>query len=404
VTKGFVPLPNGVRDAAGPWWVYPVASWPGDDRVYLGAISSAGEILACSLDQATHQVARVVVGSTAPDDHNVPALWVRPGRRSVIAWQRHGQDDFLRVRVSARSGGIRTWGPEIHVAGWDNVSYCQLHHAAARSTETADVFLVLARTTLTVWSARWLTIDQVTGGFTASPARPLISDAGQSYVTTAPADGRVRLAAYGHPTNSSDHDIVYGELDLTTGHLLDEAGAVLGCVDTGAGLPVPRSALTRVHKSAAGMSTRLFAVRGGPAAPAVAFATWAETDLVGTYRHAEQAAARQPWAVSSFGDPGQPVGYAAGIKYVAGMAYPQPSRGDVLHVARETAGTWRLEEWDRAGGGSWSSAVLAEAETKKLWRPQPVVGGGPFSTAFFTLTRYASYTDFACDAVFAPRP
>jgi hypothetical protein len=46
------------------------------------------------------------------DDHNDPALWIRPDGRYLAMYSRHGSDPYTRWRISTNPGDPTAWGPE----------------------------------------------------------------------------------------------------------------------------------------------------------------------------------------------------------------------------------------------------------------------------------------------------
>lgn len=102
------------------------------------------------------------------------------------------------------------------------------------------------------------------------------------------------------------------------------------------------------------------------------------------------------WVEESLGLAGTPFGLGTTSRYVGGIAYPTPSKGDLAYVARESGGTWTLEKWTKASG-SWQSRVLDSSTTHKLARPMQITNQGPLETIYSAFTDYAGFTDFEGD-------
>jgi len=65
------------------------------------------------------------------DDHDSAALYVRPDGRYVAAYGRHGNDDFMRYRVSTNPNDPTAWGPEVLFdasTNNDNATYNNLYY------------------------------------------------------------------------------------------------------------------------------------------------------------------------------------------------------------------------------------------------------------------------------------
>jgi hypothetical protein len=107
------------------------------------------------------------------------------------------------------------------------------------------------------------------------------------------------------------------------------------------------------------------------------------------------------WERHDLGDPGSVIGYVAGVKYVAGMGYPNPANGEVVYVARESAGTWSLERhWRESEVAGWQSETGLMTSTRKLARPECPLGGGPFPVLLTSFSHYGTdYTDYDGDIV-----
>jgi hypothetical protein len=102
------------------------------------------------------------------------------------------------------------------------------------------------------------------------------------------------------------------------------------------------------------------------------------------------------WIADSRGLAGAAFGQPTGARYLGGMAYPTPAKGELLHLIRETAGVWTLEKHSKASG-SWASRILATA-ANKLGRPRSIVGGGPLETVYSDISAYVDYNSYAADA------
>src|SRR5688572_16070750 len=69
-----------------------------------GAAERGGDVDVVSYELATGKKTRVTLheGLQTEDDHNTPALMIRPDGRYLAMWSRHNQDTFTYWRMSAR--------------------------------------------------------------------------------------------------------------------------------------------------------------------------------------------------------------------------------------------------------------------------------------------------------------
>lgn len=90
--------------------------------VYTGWISTGGRVTVTKYDPATRRRQSKVVGATGVDDHNNPALHMRPDGRLMVFFSPHSgryepKDRVSRMyyRVATRPHSVAAWGPTHHV-------------------------------------------------------------------------------------------------------------------------------------------------------------------------------------------------------------------------------------------------------------------------------------------------
>ncbi|WP_426226720.1 BNR-4 repeat-containing protein [Pseudarthrobacter sp. DSP2-3-2b1] len=104
-----------------------------------GGESRGGNIEIAVLDLATGESrVHVLHGQLESDDHNVPALLIRPDGRYLAMYAKHKTDNYSRWRVSVRPHDASQWEPE-QVFDWTELAdgrgatYSNLHRLAAES-------------------------------------------------------------------------------------------------------------------------------------------------------------------------------------------------------------------------------------------------------------------------------
>ena len=93
-----------------------------ETAVYTGWISPAGRVTVAKFVPSTGRRQTVVVGRTGSDDHNNPALVLRPDGRLMVFFSPHSgryepKDQVSRMyyRVAERRNSISRWGPTRHL-------------------------------------------------------------------------------------------------------------------------------------------------------------------------------------------------------------------------------------------------------------------------------------------------
>lgn len=388
-----------VLDAITEWWTYPVATDIGD-RVVGGAISSTGDILVWQHEHDTDATTRVVVGSGAVDDHNCPAVWARPGRRTLVIWHQHNLDQLLRVKVSDVEGSLGSLAaaPVLEVDIGGLCSYAQIHRVEHLSTAGADVFWVFTRRNTTTWWVQPLTVDQATGTVTPGTAFQLVNGIGkQCYLSVADAHaatGQVLRLAWGYNPAQPTHAVFYLEIDVVTGAITSPADPTVAANMDGTSLPIyDNTLLPLIPEPAAGMSRRLFYTRPGPAAPAVAFADWSEADPDGAVYRVLGSDGAGGWTLTELGEAGPRIGFSAVANYLPGLAFPDPAVDDTVAVARRVDGATTLTVVTDG------TATTFVPSTEQVWaRPVfPVNDAHGHLVASHVLAYGTSYTEYSAD-------
>lgn len=113
----------------------------------LGGPTRVGHVEVNSLDLSTGTAGRHVMGEGTyfeGDDHNTAALWMRPDRRLVAMYTRHGADPIIRYAISnAGAYGEGDWSEEkeidtsAYTAG-ENATYSNLYYLKDVGTDGAS--------------------------------------------------------------------------------------------------------------------------------------------------------------------------------------------------------------------------------------------------------------------------
>lgn len=101
-----------------------------------GGAERAGNIEVAALDLRTGAVNVTVLHERLEaDDHNNPALFIRPDGRYLAMYTRHKTDNFTRWRISVNPHDANSWGEELtfdwtEPTGGRGVTYSNLHYLA----------------------------------------------------------------------------------------------------------------------------------------------------------------------------------------------------------------------------------------------------------------------------------
>lgn len=395
-----VTIPNACHE----WWILDAYTWlPTEQRMIATVYGTDGSIRACEWRPGMGLTVNVVVGSTPiVDDHNAPGHWVKPGRRAVLCWQRHANDNKLRVAVSASGPDVASWQDStiIEATIADEVSYGSPLHIASLSDTTQDTFWIPVRVAAGVsWRFQQISVNQATGAVTVGPIRYFVqSSGGQFYCSFADANKTsgnqvLRVAAYHNPAMTDNH-IWYMEIDCVTGDVtspVHNAGAsfhnVLSAVaDTQLNGNQAAPAITPILAHNASVDRRMFYVSAGPFKPRVAYAEWAAAapDAAMYKVYDVQAGTTKDIATA-----GTRFGYTAEANYLAGMCFESPAVDDTVYVARNLT-VKTIERYWTGRGAVTMSKILAASTTTTPIRPLCAKNNGP-ALMFFDMRQYSDF-------------
>lgn len=381
-----------IPDSIQEWWTYPLASRVGT-RTVLGAISSTGEVLACSLDHTTGITGRHVVGTAPADDHNTPALHPAvEGRRMLMVWSQHGAENVIHLKVSdqARDVASLVAAPAVTADVGGPVSYQQVFRITHLCTPTVDTFWVLTRVTSYVWTVTTVVVAQDTGAITVGATQPLVTASDLTYLSCASAHNsgaEVIRVAWGYNPGASKSAVRYFEINVETGAVTSPIDPGVNANLDGTNLPLVDTAVAPLLPDRpAGSSRRLLYARPGPSSPGVAYAEWDSTTPDSATYHVVTIEGGGT-STSSYGTAGPRVGYTAAANYIPGMAFPDPCPAGEVYVARRDATTGKSTVEHYRDG---TPEILAASYTTRLIRPVPVRDS--------TRVLVSDVTDYAADS------
>ncbi|MGN9812808.1 BNR-4 repeat-containing protein [Micromonospora sp. BQ11] len=329
-------------------------------RTYLGFITSNGEIRVAMYDHATgHRTTSVVTTGFQIDDHNNPAIVIRPDRRVVVFWSAHG-GSAMYYRRSAKPEDVSAWEPikqvPTNTAGGYGYTY---PNPVQLSGENNRLYLF--------WRGGDFNpaYSTTNGGDQWTTATRLISSPGHRPYLKVAANGRdtIHFAfTEAHPRNLRT-SIYY--MYYRAGSLYRADGTRIGPMGTA----VTPAQATKVYDAAThGAKAWVHDIAiDSSGHPVITYATF-PTDADHRYRYARWTGTgwfdRELTAAGGTisGDPAEP-NYSGGIT----LDHDDPS---VVLMSRQVDGVFEIERWTTPDGGtSWSTEALTSGSTEPNMRP-----------------------------------
>lgn len=394
---GSLPTAQLTTDGAWSWFSEPRAVQL-KGRTYAGWVSSKGDIVVGAVDHTTRRLqTTVVMTNFQVDDHNNPAILVRPDSRITLFWTQHAGGS-LWYRTSLRPNDISAWGPPRTLP--TNTP------GDVRYTYANPVLLPAEGNRLYLFfrggneHAAYAVSDDL--GETWRPAGTLIEQPGQRPYVKYDSNGRDTIAmafTNGHPaeTQSSIYYAQYrrGALTLADGRPVGRLGQPLRPSPSALVYQARRGEDAWVHDVAFDRMGR----------PRIVFAT-----IAGSARHDYWYAAfdGSRWNTARISDaggsisPGREVGYSGGIS----LDHTDPS---VVYLSRPgMTGKFEVERWQTPDAGrTWTAQAVTRASTEDNVRPvvpRGYTGNGP--AAVWMYGKYGFFTTFQTgvngDAVMVP--
>lgn len=104
--------PAAVTNGAWTWFTDPRAvSYNG--YTYIGSIASNGDVKITRINNVTKAATSFILAAAMEvDDHDNPAIYIRPDGRIVAVYSKHNDASGFRVRISTNPEDISAWGAE----------------------------------------------------------------------------------------------------------------------------------------------------------------------------------------------------------------------------------------------------------------------------------------------------
>jgi hypothetical protein len=388
--------PRQIEIAASGGW-----SWFGDPRAlhhegeyrrtYLGYITSTGDIGVAQYDHDTAELTKqVLMSGFQVDDHNVPAIVVRPDRRVVLFWSGHADGNLpIHYRRSAV--------PEDINAGWEPIKQVTTNTAGRFGwTYPTPVQLSAEGNALYLF---WRGGDFnpnfsiTTGGDIWTAAKTYITNPGQRPYVKMHSDGvdTIHFAfTQGHPRNVPS-SIYY--MSYRAGSLYRADGTRIGPWGT----PVTPDQADKVYDADTSPNPKAWVwdvAADADGRPVIVYANF-PTDTDHRYRYARWTGTgwldRELVAAGTYIDGPSEPNYSGGI-------YLDHTNPSIVLLSRQMpSGRYEIQRWTTPDkGATWSVEKITNGSADNNVRPIKPVGlrGNGALSALWMAGSYPSYTTF----------
>lgn len=364
------------------WWTRPIAL-QAPTNLYFTAASNNSKWRVFQNSSATYDD---LDNAPEVDDHNAPSVVARSGKDRWAFATRHNASAV--VNKFKASSGIN-FTDEGNLTHPGDVTYSQI-------CDYADKMIVLSR----VSSNTWRFFRTTNWGSSWSSSRQLLGfsgHTGQLYMVTSPSASAdtYHVAAYGHPTGSNFHQIVYGRINVNSGNVSDGI-STLANLD-GTNLPIGVNDLDNIGCTTGTEVVRMFDVGEAHGMPVILYAKWDDVNSVPAGYWMSYKDSSDVWHHVDLGIlAGTP--FWSPSRYLAGMSIDKNGNNRLV-LAREDSGTWYVEKYpilESSGVLSLDTPTLIDSSTgNMLVRPYMVEDGN--SVIYQKILHYNDYTDYGME-------
>jgi hypothetical protein len=404
------------------WFEDERAVWDQSGGLVFGTVASGhadpgrkGSIEVTRLDPKSGAIERATLHPRFNlDDHNSPALWVRPDGRILAMYAKHGPESKVYVRITEEPGSIAVWGPEFTVepSATSRITYSNLHYLKDENGGRGrlyDFFRGLDNT----FKPSWMTSDDL--GRTWTRGGVLITIEAKfrhrPYVKYA-SDGAGTVHVAFTDAHPRDFDNSIYHVFIRDGVVHRSDGAAIGRMADG---PIPPSQATRVF---AGDPANVAWIQDihldSEGRPALAYSVQKDSAGLpprqGGSDHRYRVA---KWDGANWDD--REVAYAGrrlyageddytggicldpqdlGTAYIATIVEPETGRPNA-------SGHFEIYRGRASGSsdGLWAWEPITSGSTADNLRPIVPIGPGRPSAVLWLRGRFTTYTDYALEVV-----
>lgn len=356
-------------------------------RTYVGWIDSRGQIVVSSYDHRRDVRTRTVVRTgERVDDHNNPALIVRPDGRLLVFYSTKARRNLV-YRLSRRPEDIRSWRREYRVP---------TNLAGRRGyTYPSPVWLKRERRPLFLfWRGGSFepVFSTSRDGTSWSRAQKLVEGNGHRPYLVFEPNGRDRVHVAFSEGNPNELATSIYYMAYRAGRLEGAGGNTIAPL---AAAPIQPSEADVIYQGG-GSRPPAWAYdvgMGDDGRPVVTYATFPSPEDH-RYHYARWTGTR--WLSYEMTASGPTIEKAKGDDYYAGGMVLDSRDSSVVYLSRQVAGVYQVERWRTTdGGATWTSRPVTSGNDGSY---RPVSARGPsfgdHHDLFWMTGRYAGWLDF----------
>jgi hypothetical protein len=361
--SSIVDINNFTQENGGySWWCHPLSlrlkKGSFDDRLIYSIVNKDKETVAIMKNLISKSESRFVLHTnpSIADEHNNASFMTDAFGYIVTAYCMHDRDNIIRIRKSNSKNSI-DFGDEIQLTCSDNVTYAQL---AYTTYNTISLFY-------RVGTANWAYRKSTDGGETWTNEVILFNGDSQYYMRFANYNEYlVKFIIVGHPTNSTDHSLRYGRINVGSGLIETTSAGIIGNTD---GTDLPASYLDfGILYTPTKARLRLFDIAQTAESTCYAFAEFNDSTDAELY-------VKKSGNLVKVCDMGLPIDNPVTTNYFCG-AWFEFEDDKILYVIRENLGTYYFEKYITIDHSSWTLEKVLKQSTTKINRPiSPYFGG-----------------------------
>lgn len=371
-----------------------------NSRTYIGTIDSSGNLQVGQYDHSDGTVVwSQLTAALQTDDHNHPALVVRPSDSRLVAfYTKHNYDTTLRLKVSTNAEDATAWGTEVTSTYSGNITYAN----PIILPDDSSACYVFSRVFEATGDYRWAykrTTDYSTFGSEVEFWDP---GATQSYThCVRNGNGRIDFfASDGHPSIEATTSLYHFYAEWVSGSLkwYNSAG-------TEQTLPMDTTKATLVYDGTTLKGWNHAIAIDGSGYPRVLFQKTVST--TGTYDHRCMHAR---WNGSSWTTPVEitPFGgyvYAEQPHYT-GVACFDGADINKVYLGKQVSSIYEIQEWTTSdSGATWAKArdiTSGSASGTQNLRPFSPAGHTGRLACLWVAGTYTTYLNYSMNAYCDP--
>lgn len=369
------------------WWTHPIAVYKSSKTRFGGVMHSDGDwriFNATDSDTVdTPPQNSIIYQGLEPDDHNAPSRLEITGKDSVVCFTRHAASVYLNYMKAPEN--TTNYGTKQSISFPGNVTYSQILN------QGGDKSVIFVRSGQSWY---YVVTENHFSTFT-TPQAFMTPTTGSIYLNFQESEttpGLYHIAGAPNPTSTSEHFIIYGTLDFSSGDVTDGTNTIANIYSPSA-LPIDQTDLVDTNPvSSTSEKVRLLDVGDKFGISLIYYAKW--DVLTNTPYYWQATLTAGVWVHASLGITAPIFKYTSSSTYVSGLALDR-NGNDKIYICERSSGTSTVKKYplvNTAGVVTLGSSTTLSTSSKWLVRPYPVRNAN--KVLFQELITYNSYSDY----------